>query len=88
MYQLFDNITDISVEPVSSDDQERVMSNMKELDQYLGPYPYERYFFLHMISIVKALRSKCYNYYASLRRRGGILPCTCQLVGQSVGHEK
>ncbi|XP_060580026.1 protein AAR2 homolog [Ruditapes philippinarum] len=41
--ELFYILLDISVEPVSPEDQERVMSNMKELDQYLGPYPYESY---------------------------------------------
>ncbi|XP_045207760.2 protein AAR2 homolog [Mercenaria mercenaria] len=34
---------DISEGPVSPEDRERVASNMKELDQYLGPYPYDSY---------------------------------------------
>lgn len=36
-------IEDVTTGPVSAEDQERVTSNMKELDQYLGPYPYESY---------------------------------------------
>lgn len=34
---------DISATPVSAEELERISANKKELDQFLGPYPYENY---------------------------------------------
>ena len=35
--------SDISPEPISAEEQERLESNKQELDRYLGVYPYDRY---------------------------------------------
>lgn len=33
---------------VSAEEQERMESSKKELDRYLGAYPYERYFLFYL----------------------------------------
>ena len=35
-------LLDISEDVISAEEQERMESNKKELDRYLGAYPYER----------------------------------------------
>ena len=42
MYYCYFFLTDISTVPATSDDQERFEQNRKELDRFLGVYPYDR----------------------------------------------
>lgn len=39
----FFSLLDIQPGQVSTEEQDRLESNIKELDQFLGPYPYERF---------------------------------------------
>ena len=35
-------VADIATEEVGEEERDRLTANLKELDQYLGPYPYEK----------------------------------------------
>ena len=35
-------LPDVTAEEVSDEERERYISNLKELDQFLGPYPYDK----------------------------------------------